>query len=38
MLAQHSPTTKMTDVLQGLRAARAELDRAIDYLETQAER
>ncbi len=38
VLAQHSPTTKMTDVLQGLRAARAELDRAIDYLETQAER
>lgn len=35
VLAQHSPTTEMADVLERLRVARSELDRAIDYLETQ---
>ena len=38
VLAQHSPTTEMADVLERLRVARSELDRAIDYLETQVGR
>lgn len=29
------PTTEMADVLERLRVARSELDRAIDYPETQ---
>jgi DNA-binding GntR family transcriptional regulator len=38
VLAQRSPTTEIADVLERLRTARTELDRAIDYLATQAGR